>query len=138
MGTKKIFATPDGINDSGGTRKPIKLDDEIAYPLISDEYAVIKEKIQDVKLDNWQTFLLSTAVTSLIAIIISCFTYDFYKTVKTEKIPIISSFIVVGIYSIITLSFGIGLLFSYKYKNALDSSFNRIDTKILKTFKTEK
>lgn len=137
MDKKKIFATPNGINDSGGTRKPIKLDDEIAYPLIYDEYTVIKEKIQDVNLDNWQTFLLSTAVTSLVATIISFFTYNFYMILNGEKNPVITSFIVVGIYIILTLSSIIGLLLSFKYKKALDSSFKRIDNKILKTLNSD-
>ncbi len=135
--SKKTFTTPEGIYNSGGTRKAIKLDDEIAYPLILDEYAVIKEKIHDVNLDTWQTLLLSSGITFSIAVIISYFTYDIYEYIKIDnhdkKVLNATSLFVIAFYLLLSIASFIGFGLSYKYKKALNNSFKRIDKKILKT-----
>jgi uncharacterized membrane protein len=137
----KKHTTPEGLSDLGGGRKSIIVDDEIAYPIIANEYLIIKEQIQDKKLDNWQTLLISIGITFLVSAIISILSYDFMETKKNveeiTEIPKLWSFLIVGIYFLFSLAAFIAFGLSFKYKKLINKSFDRIDKKITEKLNIE-
>ena len=86
----------------GGTRQSTPLEDEMSYPLTGSEFLLIKENLIIDKLTNWESFLLTTGLTSLISGIIFCITGKFENIIieKGQRISQIniSQIIIVIVY----------------------------------------
>ena len=69
----------------GGTRKSSPLEDEMSYPLTSDEFLLLKENLKSDKINNLEALLLSVAVSSFISLVI------FYNTCSLSNTEIINN-----------------------------------------------
>lgn len=61
----------------GGGRQSKPLGDEMAYPLTMEEYQTLKENLITDTFTNWEAFLFTTFITTLISIFVICCTTSF-------------------------------------------------------------
>lgn len=120
----------------GGTRQSSPLEDEMTYPLTNDEYLTLRENLVFDKFTNWESFLLSTLITTLISGFVIYFSGSCYKTVivKGESIQIVNLSQVITLIIYGALAFGclLSLIISLKNKKKAKPSIDRLDTKIMK------
>lgn len=92
----------------GGARQGAPLADEMTYPLTHDEYLTLRENLEFSKFNNWEAFLLSTFITTIVSVVVIIYTANVYiitnvNNVKSETINW-STFTVLIIYSAICIS----------------------------------
>ena len=116
----------------GGTRQSTPLEDEMSYPLTGSEFLLIKENLIIDKLTNWESFLLTTGLTSLISGIIFCITGKFENIIieKGQRISQIniSQIIIVIVY--FAIAFGSIIAFFALFKKKSKNAIERLDKKI--------
>jgi hypothetical protein len=118
----------------GGTRQSSPLANERTYPLTQDEYLTLRDNLEFSKFNNWEAFLLSTLITTIISVVVICYTANCYDTtiikgVKTQKINW-STITVLIIYSAICFASLLCLIISLSTKKKSKSSLERLDLKI--------
>ncbi|WP_445717473.1 hypothetical protein [Flavobacterium sp.] len=118
----------------GGARQSAPLEDEMTYPLTTDEFLTLKENLVIDKFTNSESFLLSTFFTTLISGIVICFTSNIYKTTNVnniQKIELnIEIVITIIVYGAITLGSLLCFIFLYYNKNNNKNSIQRLEAKI--------
>ena len=118
----------------GGTRQSSPLEDEMSYPLTNDEYFLIKENLSTDKITNWESFLLSLGITSLISFIIFCITGSFENKIVVEGKEILEANIqlitIVIIYAAVAFGSILGFLISILNKKKSKKYIERLDQKI--------
>jgi hypothetical protein len=129
-----IIETMSEIQQLGGTRQCSPIEDEMSYPLTIDEYLLIKENLSIEKFSNWESFLLSTGITTLISVIIIWITGSFeHKVIEGGKEIVkinISQIIIVVIYCALALGSILGLIISLSAKRKSRKVIQRLDVKI--------
>lgn len=123
------------IQQLGGTRHSSPLDDEMSYPLTNDEYQIIKENLSIDKFTNWESFLVTTAVTSLISAIAvaSTTTFQSHITDKSGKETIelnVLAVVIIATYMAFALGGFIGFILSRINKTKAEKPMQRLDFKI--------
>lgn len=118
----------------GGTRHSSPLEDEMTYPLTSDEYFLIKENLSTDKITNWESFLLSLGIASLISGIIFCITGSFENKITENGIETLKLnlqlVIIVIVYAAVAFGAILGFIISYNNKKKAQSIIQRLDVKI--------
>ena len=119
----------------GGTRQSSPLDDEMSYPLTKDEYLTIKENLLVDKFTNWESFLITTAITSLISGIVLCVTGDFQvkKIIDNKEVIKINMLFlsILIIYGALTFGSIVGFIVTKISKKKAEKPMHRLDTKIM-------
>jgi hypothetical protein len=120
----------------GGARQSLPLDDEMSYPLTHDEYLTLRENLTFSKFNNWESFLISTLITTLVTVVVfvcsSSFTFTIVENGKNIEKLEMPTIIILIIYSAISLSSLLCLLVSLYSKKKTKTSFERLDAKITK------
>lgn len=114
----------------GGTRHGIPLDDEMIYPLTSDEFQLINENLLVDKLTNWESFLLTTGITMLISGIILCLTGSFQINGQSGEELNIKQIIIVVIYFAISIGTFLGFIVLMLSKKKSKNAVARLKKKI--------
>ncbi len=115
----------------GGTRQSSPLEDEMTYPLTQDEYMTLRENLVLDKFSNWESFLLSTLITTLISGFVIYFTGSVCIVDKTGKEIInISQIVTLIIYGAISFGSLIGLITSKIDKKKSETPLERLDARI--------
>ncbi|KIQ19974.1 hypothetical protein RT99_14775 [Flavobacterium sp. MEB061] len=124
----------EGNQTLGGTRHSNPLANEMSYPLTHDEYLTLRDNLEFSKFNNWEAFLLSTLITTVISLIVICSTVNFYINVKEKGVSMqkidMGNLIVIIVYSAITLASLVCLIVSLCSKKKSKSSLERLDVKI--------
>jgi NADH:ubiquinone oxidoreductase subunit K len=119
----------------GGTRQSAPLANEMTYPLTNDEYLTLRDNLEFSKFNNWEAFLLTTLITTIISVVVIFYTADIYvvvveKGVKLQKVNW-STVLVLAVYSAISLATLLCLIISLYTKKKSKSSLERLDIKIV-------
>ncbi len=118
----------------GGTRRLSPVEDEDCYPLTHSEYLTIKDNLVNDQLTNWESFLLSTFITSLISAIVFYCTGSFSETVidnNVEKSQInYSQIIILIVYVGISIGTLIGFVIFRITKKKNNPTIDRLNKKI--------
>ncbi len=118
----------------GGARHSAPLDDEMSYPLTSDEYLLIKENLVFDKFTNWESFLITTGITSLISFIIIWATGSFEKVVTVDGKEVINinmvQVVITVIYGALTLGSLLGFFIFKLTKKKSENTIQRLEIKI--------
>ena len=106
----------------------------MSYPLTSDEYLLIKENLLIDKFSNWESFLLTTGITSLISGFIFWATGTFEQHEKigvNDVVKInISQIIILIIYGGMTIGTIFGFFIFQITKKKSQNPVQRLDEKI--------
>ncbi len=118
----------------GGTRQSYALENEMTYPLTNDEYLVIKDNLSIDKFTNWESFLLTTGISSLISGIIIYISGTFEQHITVEgkdviKINMLQVSLIV-IYGALTIGALLGFFISRSAKKTSEKPIHRLDAKI--------
>jgi hypothetical protein len=117
----------------GGTRQSSPLEDEMTYPLTNDEYLTLKENLALDKYSNWESFLLSTLITTVISGFVIYFTGSIYKLESsTGQIIDTPQVITLIIYGAISFGCLLAFVISINTKKRSRSSIDRLNTRITK------
>lgn len=120
----------------GGTRQSSPLEDEMTYPLTNDEYLTLKENLSFDKFTNWESFLISTFITTIISWFVIFFTGTMYKTeiINNVKCQIIdkAQMATLIIYGAISIGCLVGFVTSIITKKKSKPSVERLANKITK------
>ncbi len=120
----------------GGARESAPLANEMTYPLTNDEYLTLRDNLEFSKFSNWESFLLSTLIATLISVVVIFYTGEIYNVVKKDnaELQLInwSTIIVLVIYAAVFLASLLCLIFSLFSKKKSKTSLERLDNKILK------
>ena len=118
----------------GGTRQSSPLEDEMTYPLTSDEYSIIKDNLSVDKFSNWESFLLTTGFTFLISAIISCLSNSFEAETLTNEVKVVKINMLYVITLILYGSLSVGAFLSFfafrATKKKTEKPIHRLEAKI--------
>ncbi len=115
----------------GGTRQSSPLEDEMTYPLTHDEYLTLQENLLLNKFTNWESFLLTTLITTIISGFVIYFTGSVSsKGVDGKEIINISQIVTLIIYGAISFGSFIGLITSLLNKKKSKTHLERLDLRI--------
>ena len=119
----------------GGTRQSSPLEDENSYPLTKDEYLILEDNFTTDKFTNWESFLLTTGLTSIVSLTIIWITGSFEKHEiigGIEKVEInITQVVIVMLYSAISLGSIIGFIIAKRSKKDSEKPIHRLNEKIM-------
>lgn len=104
-----------GKINSGGARESTVIGPVKAYPLTSDEYYIIKDKIPKGDFNNKQSFMLSSGLSFFCSSILYGLTTDFTSVVN--QVTEIKWLHVIFLIIFISISLGSLLSFVLTYKN---------------------
>jgi hypothetical protein len=126
----------------GGTRESRPLDKEMAFPLTTEEFETLKDNLIVDKFTNWESFLLTTFITTLISVLVICFTTSFVKNTIIDNVAKFeinyTQIIIVIIYSGVSFGSFVGFLIARFAKKKSRKAIHRLQDKISNYFKDTK